>query len=178
MAAEWIDTHVVVDDAVIARGNVLDIIDPVWWLASFYDDKATYERSLSRFSSPQRLVWAISWYQSEVFNGGHDQFFDNSTGMVWADALAGLKAIGAKPVESVLAEAVSRFGEPPSFETDERQGQLRSLYEAGGTLNDLDEIFFALPDRFDLEATVLAYIRANAAAFYFDGAVKRPPKIR
>jgi len=177
-ATQWIETPVVVDEDVIRRGNVLEIIDPVWWSADFYQDKARYELSLSRFTRPQRLVWAISWYQSEVFNGGHDQFFDNSTGMVWHDALEGLKEVGAEPVAAVLAEAVRRLGGSPSFDREERQDQLSALYEAGGTLSDLDEAFFAMPARFDLEATVLAYIRSNAAAFHFDGVVKRPPRSR
>ena len=176
MAEPWVETHVIVNDETIARANVLEIIDPVWWTANFYNDKAAYDRSLKQFSAAQKFVWAVSWYQAEVFNGGHDQFFDNSTGMVWADALDGLETMSAAPVKAVLADAVARLDGQPAFDRRERQGQLSSFYESGGSFDDLDDRFYALPQSFDLEASVLAYIRARPQAFHFDAIVKRSPR--
>lgn len=169
----WIETRIVVDDDTIARGDIMEIVAPVWWTASFYGDHASYTASLAPFSEPQRLVWAMSWYQAEVMNGGHDQFFDNTTGMVWQDALLGFGKV-APEVHNILGEAVRMLGGSPAFDHDQRSDQLGAFYDAGGTFNDLDARIFGLPRQFDLEAAVLSYIRANASAFHFDGLVKKP----
>lgn len=171
--ANWVETRVVVDGDTIARGDIMEIIEPVWWTASFYGDHASYNASLASFSEPQRLVWAMSWYQAEVMNGGHDQFFDNSTGMVWKDALTGFGKV-APEIESILAEAARKLGGSPAFDHDRRAAQLAAFYERGGTFDDLDARIFGLPKQFDLQAAVLSYIRANASAFHFNGVVKKP----
>ena len=51
---------------------------------------------MNPFSLPQRYVFAIQWHIGEVNNGGHYQFYDNSTGIVWEDSLKGFEVIGAK----------------------------------------------------------------------------------
>ena len=81
--------EVLIDDAVIDGSNPMAAIDPLWWLANIYDGPDEYERSLQPFATPQRLVFAMCWYDAEVCNGGHDQFYSNSTGIVWRDALRG-----------------------------------------------------------------------------------------
>lgn len=73
-------THVRIDDATIAAGDPGAIIRPVWFTANIYDGPVEYERSLQPFSSSQRYIFALYWYIAEVRNGGHDQFYSNSTG--------------------------------------------------------------------------------------------------
>jgi hypothetical protein len=85
---------VVVDDATIANGHIRDIIHPVWWLSTIYDGPGMYEESLKQFSRPQRLVRALMIYRYEVSNGGHNQFFSNSAGIVWRDAEDAFQVIG------------------------------------------------------------------------------------
>jgi hypothetical protein len=63
------------------------VIDPLWWSVSIHDGPKKYEADLGHFSYPQRYIFAIQWYVAEVNNGGHNQFFFNSTGIVWKDAL-------------------------------------------------------------------------------------------
>ena len=88
------------------------VIDPVWWRGNIYDGPEAYEGSLGSFTKAQRFVWAMLWYDAEVNNGGHDQFYGNSTGIVWRDALSGFEAIGAPEAAAILRESANRLGKP------------------------------------------------------------------
>ena len=86
--------HFVVDDATISAGDLGSVVHPVWWLSTIYEGPGMYEETLRQFSRPQRLVRALHLYRYEVNNGGHEQFFSNSSGVVWRDAKEGFEAIG------------------------------------------------------------------------------------
>src|SRR5262245_46614433 len=108
--------HVVVDDATIATGHPGTIIHPVWWLSTIYDGPGMYEETLRPFSRAQRLVRALLLYFFEVNNGGHKQFFSNSSGIVWRDAREGFEVIGVHRGANILAVAAQRLGGDPSLD--------------------------------------------------------------
>lgn len=91
---EMAKQRVIVDDAVIESGEIQEIIDPLWWSVSIYDGEEQYQRDLEGFTAPQRYLLALQWYLAEVNNGGHDQFYSNSTGIVWEDAMNGAREMG------------------------------------------------------------------------------------
>lgn len=159
----------VVDDKVIDSGDYFEVIDPVWWKGNIYGTYEEYESSLSSFSHPQRLVFAVVWYESEVNNGGHDQFFTNSTGIVWKDAIEALKTIGASSRADILRQAADRIGGTPSFDREKRIDQVES-YEA--EFDDLDDKFYDLDD--DFYDKMESYIKENRTDFYFEGVVTTP----
>lgn len=162
----------VVDADTIARGDLDEIIDPIWMGSNFYRGPLEYESSLRPFSDGQRWVWAVLWYDREVANGGHDQFFGNSTGIVWSDALEGLSVIGLTDLHQILREAVSRFEDLPSRVRSERESQLEDI-ELG--FYDLDDRYYALPGGHEeLRARLLVFIRTNAEMFLFDADVAHP----
>jgi len=163
--------HVVVDDAVIDKGDVFAVIDPVWWTANIYDGVEAYEESLSPFSKAQRLVHAVTWYRSEVNNGGHDQFYYNSTGIVWRDALEAFRTIGLDQFARVLSASADRFSKPPSLDREERNEQMEAEEPA---FDDLDSKFYDLEERIDLDARLMKYIKKQRSDFYFDGNVSIP----
>jgi hypothetical protein len=167
----WLPTVVVIDDAVLQRDDPYEVIEPVWWTADFYKDFEAYEKSLACFSEAQRLVWAILWYNSEVHNGGHEQFFSNSTGMVWPEALVGLKRIGRGDLVRILSEAVSRFPSTPSRDREEREEQMSV---AAVSFEGLDEEFWGVNRAIDLRVALMSFIRQNPQAFFFSGEVRRP----
>lgn len=146
------------------------VIEPVWWTGNIYDGVETYNRSLSQFSRPQRHVFAIMWYRSEVDNGGHDQFFFNSTGIVWQDALNGFRSMNAHDFAAVLESAVSRFPDTPSFDHATRQHQMDAL--TSDFAQD-DDRFYDLDNGSRIDELLTDYIRHNADAFTFDGMIER-----
>lgn len=166
---EWEHVHVRLDEESVKKaGDWFGVIEPVKSCAKIYDSFEDYEESLRRFSRAQRLFAAIDWYLMEVNNGGHDQFYSNSTGIVWKDALDGLQLIGANEVADILAESAKRMGGNPSFDRTVRQQQLE---RHNADFRDLDDRLFNTESK--LDAKMLGYIRANPREFVFDGMVKR-----
>jgi hypothetical protein len=162
--------HVVVDDATISAGNPSEVIHPVRWVSTIYDGPCMYEQSLRPFTRPQRLVRAMLLYVYEVNNGGHEQFFSNSSGIVWRDALEGFEAIGLSRGAEILRVAAERLGGSPSLDRSERQEQIERFQPE---FEDLDEAFGALAAKNDINEQIMKYVRSRPADFYFSGMVER-----
>jgi Domain of unknown function (DUF4375) len=162
--------HVQVDDSTIAAGDPGAVMHPVWWSANIYDGPVAYEKSLEQFSRSQRLVFAVLWYIREVNNGGHRQFYSNSTGIVWKDALEGFEALGIPRAANILRISAERMGGSPSLDRGERNEQLMS-HEPD--FKDLDEAFWDLQEKANLDDVIMRFIRAQPADFYFSGTIER-----
>ena len=158
----------VINDAVIKSSDDFRIIEPVWFSVSI-EDEGQYNDDLSKFSIPQRYAFAIEWYITEVNNGGHTQFYDNSTGLVWEDAMKGFQAIGAQKNHEIIKESADRLGGNPSKNREKRYDQMN---EYNPEFDDLDQKYY------ESEAAMLSklqqYMRDNAADFYFAGEVRLP----
>lgn len=138
---------------------VQEIINPVWFSIDTSDYK-TYQEDKARFTKEQIYIVAVQWYDSEVNNGGHYQFFTNSTGIYWKEAIAGLRAIGATALAENLQKACDRFSPHPPFDHQERENAADALnYD----FSQEDDIFYQ--NAGNLEELEMKYIRANAQAF-------------
>ena len=162
--------HVQVDDTTIAAGDPWAVIEPVWWSGNIYDGPEQYDLSLLPFSQSQRLVFAILWYQSEVENGGHHQFYYNSTGIVWKDALEAFRALEEPELIEILAESAARLGGSPSLDRQERFEQLNTL---ASDFNDLDDRFYDAQSSVYLDDRIMSFIRSRPSDFYFEGKIRR-----
>lgn len=169
--SEVITQHVRIDDAVIDKELSISIIDPVWWTAEIHRGEAVYHQSLAGFSREQRLVYAVTWYAAEIDNGGHEQFYSNATGIVWKDALAGLREMGVDEAAIILEESAKRMGGDPSLDTVTRAEQMDTYQPE---FQDLDDRFYELEERINLEAVLQKYIRQHRTAFYYEGEVRKP----
>jgi hypothetical protein len=158
-------------DREIDDEDYFKVIEPVFLSVSIYDGPVKYEDDLARFSKEQRLVLAYHWYLSEVNNGGHDQFYYNSTGIVWKDALKAFIEIGAVDVAAILEESLRRLGGQPSLEREERQEQVDST---NAQFDDLDDKLFKLEEKVDFDKKVLEFIRTHRQNFFFSGVVEQP----
>ncbi len=162
--------HVQVNDNTIAAGDPAVIISPVWWLATIYDGPVASEHRLQQFSHAQRLVWAVLWYLKETNNGGHRQFYSNSTGIVWRDAIEGFEAIGISRAASILRISAQRLGGSPALDREERNEQLIAVQPE---FADLDEAFWAMQEKCYFTQVIMKFIRANPSDFYFSGIIER-----
>jgi hypothetical protein len=160
-----------VNETVLAGNDWFAVIEPVWWTANIYDSLAEYESSLKPFSHSQRVLSALHWYIAEVNNGGHEQFYFNSTGIVWPDALEAFRLIGVPEGAEIIQQSADRFADSPSRERDARQ---RQMEEKSPDFEDLDARFYSLQERVDLNARMLEFARAHPAEFRFTGTVERP----
>lgn len=161
---------VVIDDSLIGKGDPFEIIDPVWWTANIYESYSEYEKSLFNFSQEQRFIFAICWYMTEVNNGGHKQFFYNSTGIVWKDVLDAFNKIGADRNVAILKDAINLFAENPSLNRKKRIRQMKNYDNEKS--NIIDDKYY--DSEIELHRHMIKYIKENSAEFYFRGEVKRP----
>jgi hypothetical protein len=134
-----------------------------------YGSWKRYEATLTPFTKSQRWLFAIQWYRCEVNNGGHGQFFGNSTGIVWEDAVDGLRAIGLVEAADILQLASARIG-GASRERSKREAQLDA---ARADFADLDDQFYDLEEAGAFDAKMLTFARQHANDFDFSGTVER-----
>jgi HEAT repeat protein len=103
----------------------------------------------SNSPEPVRYFVAVSNLNYEIMSGGLSWYFYNSTGDGIADALAGLKAIGAIHSEKILQETVLLFGEKgPALDRETRHQQLNTIDKQ--RLEDLSKAFLADPDHLEV----------------------------
>jgi hypothetical protein len=112
------------------------------------------ENGFAEMSKPDQLYFAINILNGEVYNGGFDQYFHNSSGDFFSHSVEGLRVIGATESLALLLEAREiLFGDAkvPS-KTGERRSILRSKSEEvqnqeNEKLDILDKAFWAAPDK-------------------------------
>jgi len=163
--------HIKIDDRVMETRDPMKVIDPLWWSVSIYDSKEKYEKDLQPYSFHQRAVFAMMWYIDEVNNGGHSQFYSNSTGIVWEDAMNGFELIGLIEGKDIIEESAKRFGSRPSFDRTEREIALDKLDK---NFDDLDSRFYKLNSAVNITERIADYILKNKTGFYFEGDVEVP----
>lgn len=159
-----------IDKDFIQANDPYAIIEPVWWSVSTDVSPEKYKAEMARFTREQQLVFACHWYIAEVNNGGHDQFYYNSTGIVWRDALEGFTAIGQAAVAKLISESAKRMGGSPSLDRNARNETLDRLKP---DFADLDKEFYRIQEVSDIEASLLAYIRRQPEKFVYTGTVNR-----
>jgi hypothetical protein len=123
------------------------LVEPVWLQINTYDEPDEF---LSQFRQVQLKVghlFAAHWCVAEVLNGGFDQFFFNTTGVLAPEALAAFRAIGLVEWASLLEEAMQFFGDPYPRNQKERWERLDPVGVSGGQGEQWVH-FCALDDRF------------------------------
>ena len=122
-------------------------------------------KGFSSLSPAQKHFIAALMYDGEVNNGGLSQYFFNSSGDYWRDALAGLEAMGFEERLAVLRQAIAKFGsDGPSPDRKRRQEQLAKLERKNDALFDaLDDRYYKSKEVIDVLAK--RYVLKNPDAF-------------
>lgn len=107
-------------EEILATDDMWTINEPAYWTINIYGSYDNYLESAKGFTVEQRYLNAICWYFAEVNNGGHHQFFYNSTGIVWKDALAGLRLFKMDILADNLQSVINYFGGSVPFDREER----------------------------------------------------------
>ncbi len=163
------------EDIAAGKYDAWRLIEPLWYEVSIYDGKEVFDRDLAPYSRAQRLFLALFWYESEVCNGGHDQFLSNSTGVVWKDALEGLELLGLQSLADNLRRVADMFGGEIPFDRDEREEALQELYDAAADDDDeFPDLFEENDDAFSsLDSSVMdEYARSHPEEFVLCGDFK------
>ena len=175
---EYIEKHIVVDDAFI--DNYLAKYDPYCVVEHLLhdidtEDEELYYKGLSRLSVEQAYLFAIYLYDMEMNNGGWEQFYTNTTGIVWEEVLIGLREMGATEHYELMRESVRRMGGNPSKDQEKRISQFEQMESRDpdySIFGDLENEFGEIRATGALGYAALDYIDRNREKFYFDGIVK------
>lgn len=139
------------------------LIEPFWLPLnrSWDDGPEAFVRLFGSVPPAIGHLYAAHWCQSEVCNGGLDQFFGNTTGLLAPEALDGFRAMGATIWAAILAEGMEYFGTPYPRNRAKRAEFLRAKHATGdrNPFDRLDQRFFEWAS--DWEAVADAY--ANRA---------------
>lgn len=130
----------------------LDATDPfrIYW-CKLVDRVYKTPDGLNSLSDTERQYWAVGCLSGEVYNGGFDQYFHNSSGATYIAALHGLEAMGALASLLLLQkakQAVFGFADVPE-DTCTRRIMLRAAESASlqQRLDELDRQFWQDPDK-------------------------------
>jgi Domain of unknown function (DUF4375) len=108
------------------------------------------ETGFEGLSEPEKKYFAVCYLEGEVYNGGFDQFFSNSSGDYFKYALAGLEDIGAERALELLRRAkqvLFDFGDVSS-DTEMRRALMckNSSRSRDSRAEELDELYWKDPD--------------------------------
>ena len=143
--------------------DIWDILEPIYWTIDIYNSYEKYLQSAEPFTLEQRYLNATNWYFIEVNNGGHLQFLNNLTGIVWEDTLKGFRLFGMPELADNFQKVVDLFGGSIPFDNEERWNALESM-------DDNLEEFLEQADNFvyDYEGIYEdTYIRNHPEKFIF-----------
>jgi len=143
------------------------INEPAYWTINIYGSYDDYLESAKGFTVEQRYLNAICWYFAEVNNGGHYQFFYNSTGIVWEDALAGLRLFNMKELADNFQSVLDFFGGTVPFDRAERWyllPQSENNPEFFDFLDEKDDVVYEYEGIFED-----VFVHEHPELFVFDG---------
>lgn len=132
-----------------------------YWLA-LLDRIHRTSQGLASLSQPEKTYYAVSCLVGEVYNGGFDQFFSNSSGALYGLALDGLFELRAEQSAALLVQAKELlFGDGPV--PSDRAERLRLMPTVGNDshpawqrLDSLDRAFWDDPDQLAEKCTAYA----------------------
>lgn len=148
------------------------INEPAYWTINIYGSYDDYIETSKRFTLEQRYLNAICWYFAEVNNGGHHQFFYNSTGIVWEDTLAGLRLFKMDELAENLQSVINYFGGSIPFDRAERWTILQDWENNPEFFDFLDEKDDAVYTYDGIFEDV--FVHENPHLFVFDGTYTIP----
>ena len=143
------------------------INEPAYWTINIYGSYDDYIETSKEFTLEQRYLNAICWYFAEVNNGGHHQFFYNSTGIVWEDALVGLRLFKMDELADNLQSVINYFGGSIPFDRAERWTILQDWEnnpEFFDFLDGKDDAVYTYDGIFED-----VFVHENPHLFVFDG---------
>ena len=157
-------------EEILATDDMWTINEPAYWSINIYGSYDDYLESAKGFTLEQRYLNAISWYFAEVNNGGHHQFFYNSTGIVWEDAFTGLRLFKMDTLADNLQSVVDYFGGSIPFDREERWAILKDWDdEVFDFLDKKDDVVYEYDGIYED-----TFVHEHPELFVFDGTYKVP----
>lgn len=115
-----------------------------------------------RLTVAEKHICAIEGLDAQVNNGGFVQYYFNSTGDRWRDALNGLAAIGATKRHEAMSATIAKFGKVgPSPDRDRRMSELSRIeHKQEDPFSEQDKVWYDAKSE-HLEPLMFRYNLAN-----------------
>lgn len=140
------------------------VIEEIWMDPADVDDKIRLEQ----LTPGQRAVYALTWTEREVCNGGFHQYFWNPTGGLARAAADGAMLLGIDPYGELIDRAAEvGLGTTERLHQSARQERLDRLTpSAEEDLDGLGDQFYDLLEELPLYDAFCRYIDAEPAQFF------------
>lgn len=139
------------------------LIEPDYNRVSIYDGPDRFLADIRGTPDWRIHLLAVHWCNSEVCNGGFDQFFLNSTGVLAPEALRGYESVGRNDLADLLRQAMARLRPDYPRDRSARQRSLKGgLFRKKPVFNDLDDRYYELIDSPNLSDALCAYAAKHA----------------
>ena len=119
-----------------------DIVGALWDAIDIYEGPRVFRQTYNSVPRESGLIFAAHFCQSEVCNGGFEQFFWNPAGVLAPEAVEGFREIGLPQLSALIVAAMELLGPPYPRDRGERKSRLSGVPQ--GAFDSLDETFFAL----------------------------------
>jgi uncharacterized protein DUF4375 len=126
-----------------------DLVYPIWDAVSIYNGPDVFLQQYAASPETARVLFAAHWCQSEICNGGFDQFFSNDTGVLAPEGVEAFRKIGMPQIAALIEQAMSALGPAYPRDRGEREDAIDTAWDAcgnreSGPFGHLDELFFVL----------------------------------
>ena len=142
-------------------------LEPFCDSVSIYDGPAVFQQQFSTIPSHIGVLLAAHWLDSEVNNGGFEQLFFNSTGVLVPEARAAFEALNLRDAAAVIEEAMSVFGPDYPRDRAQRVTMLEALLAASRRQSNpftaLDDRYYDLVPSERFESAADSYASRNVA---------------
>jgi hypothetical protein len=118
------------------------LLEPVCDVINIYEGPETFLMTFGQVRHEAGLLYAATFCQSEVCNGGFTQLFSNSTGVLAPEAVEGFIAIGQVRVANTVSQAISALNTADIRERKARQAALGLL--PPDSFRELEDKFYDL----------------------------------
>jgi hypothetical protein len=116
---------------------------------------------LQDLTEVQRAAYLVFWYEQEVQNGGHLQYFENRGTAESSETISALGRLGATCQADVLSRAAARYSGKPRPKIESVDEYIDVALE--GEFDDLDQAFHACQS--SLVEALEKYLAGNQREF-------------
>lgn len=136
-----------------------------WMWGKFNEDWTNHYEVIESLPKPCRDVYACCIVVDEIYNGGLNQLFFNSTGQFARMAQEGFNSLGNEKLSSILKSAIELYKKNKELLAKYNDGTVESFSESYNEklFDELDNGFSEEESKFD--ELLISYIRNNESAF-------------
>ena len=111
----------------MSKTSYWDQIEQAFKDVDIYETYDVFRHGAAKYPEWKIDILAVHWTMSEVVNGGLEQYFSNSTGILAPEAVLGFQRIGKPELAAALQKAMSLLSDPYPRERKARGDRLAAL---------------------------------------------------